>query len=255
MTKTIVTLVLRMARENPTWGYTRLEGALKNLGLRICPTSVRNILKRHGIEPAPDRRRKTSWRTFLKAHWESIAAADFFTIEVWTLGGLVTYYTVFVIELSTRQVHIGGSTPNPDTAFMKQVARTWTDHFDGFLLGKRFLIRDRDGKWVEGFTDMLENEGVDTVLCPPRAPNCNAYAERFIRSLKEECLDRMIFFGEESFRRALRNFVEHYHLERNHQGVGNELLVVSEVDEPSDGTVRRKERLGGLLNFYHRQAA
>lgn len=244
-----------MARENPTWGYSRIEGALKNLGLRICPTSVRNLLKQHGIGPAPERRGKTSWTTFLKAHWESIAAADFFTTEVWTRGGLVTYYTVFVIELSTRRVHVGGSSPNPDAAFMRQLARTWTDHFDGFLLGKRFLIRDRDGKWVQDFTNMLKGEGIETVLCPARAPNCNAYAERFIRSLKEECLDKMVFFGEESLRRALREFLAHYHLERNHQGVGNELPLKVDNTLTEEAGVRRRERLGGLLNFYYRRAA
>ena len=135
-----------MARENVSWGYDRIQGALANLGHIIAPNTVKNILKRHGIEPAPEREKRTSWKTFLKAHWDVMAATDFFTVEVWTPRGLVTYYVLVIIHLSTRSVHIAGVTTAPNGAYMKQVARNLTDVSDGFLLNKAFLIMDRDKK-------------------------------------------------------------------------------------------------------------
>ena len=140
----IVDLILRFAKQNPSWGYDRIQGGLANLGYHICDTTVGNVLKAHGIEPAPDRQRQTTWATFLKAHWDVLAAIDFTTIEVWTRGGLVTYYLLFVMELKTRRVHFAGCTPNPDQAWMKVNARNLTDSFDGFLLGKRYLLMDRE---------------------------------------------------------------------------------------------------------------
>jgi len=244
-----------MARENVSWGYDRIQGALDNLGHIIAPNTVKNILKRHGIEPAPEREKRTSWKAFLKAHWDVLVATDFFTVEVWMPRGLVTYYVLFIIHLSTRSVHIAGVTTAPNGAFMKQVARNLTDVSDGFLTDKAFLIMDRDTKYTDAFRGHLEREDVKPVLCPVRAPNCNAFAERFVRSIKEECLDRMIFVGEASLRRALREYVAHYHTERNHQGVGNRLLesldTVSSINDP----VYCRERLGGMLNFYYREAA
>ncbi len=174
------------------------------------------------MAPAPDR--PSSWRTFLAAHSSEIVGADFFTTEVWTRRGLVTYYTLFVIELGSRRVHIAGSTPNPDDAFMAQIARTLTDVVDGFLVGHRFLICDRDSKWSTQVRRMVEDGGVRVVRTPYHAPNCNAHAERFVRSIKEECLDRIVPLGERHLRRAIYEFVVHYHRERNHQGIGNELI-------------------------------
>ena len=251
----ITDLVLRMARENDSWGYDRIQGALANLGHSIAPNTVKNILKRHGIEPAPEREKRTSWNSFLKAHWDVMAATDFFTVEVWTPRGLVTYYVLFIIHLSTRSVHIAGVTTAPNGAYMKQVARNLTDVSDGFLLNSRYLIMDRDTKYTDDFRDHLDREGVKPVRCPVRAPNCNAFAERFVRSVKDECLDRMILFGEASLRRALRAYVVHYHTERNHQGVGNQLLEplarASSINDP----IYCRERLGGMLKFYYREAA
>ena len=251
----ITDLVLRMARENVSWGYDRIQGALANLGHIVAPNTVKNILKRHGIEPAPEREKRTSWTTFLKSHWDVMAATDFFTVEVWTPRGLVTYYVLFIIHLSTRSVHIAGVTTAPNGAYMKQMARNLTDVGDGFLLNSRYLIMDRDTKYTKEFRDYLDREGVKPVRCPARAPNCNAFAERFVRSIKEECLDRMILFGEASLRRVLRAYVIHYHSERNHQGVGNRLLeplaTVSLINEP----IQCRERLGGMLNYYYCEAA
>jgi putative transposase len=198
--KAISSLILRMATENPGWGYTRIQGALKNLGHDVARSTIAKVLKDNGIPPAPGR--PSSWRTFLRAHWGAIAGADFFTSEVWSPRGLITYYTLFVIDLRSRRVHVAGSTPTPDASFMAQAARRLTDAVDGFLADHRILICDRDAKWTRGFCRIVQGAGVRMVLTPVQAPNANAYAERFVRSIREECLDHLIFFGE---RRLLRS--------------------------------------------------
>src|SRR2546426_4763636 len=249
-------LVMRMAEENPTWGYRRIQGALANLGHHIDKLTVRNILRRHHIDPAPKRREGgMSWTQFIKMHWEVLAATDFFSVEVATWHGLVTYYVLVVMELNTRRVEIAGITPHPGAAFMQQCARQLTDHFDGFLLGKRYLIHDRDTKFTEVFDQLLRDSGVEPVVLPPRSPNLNAHCERFVRSIKEEVLSRMIFMGEASLRYALNQFLSHYHAERNHQGLGNELIAPEPEVGGQTGQVVRRERLGGLLSYYERQAA
>jgi transposase InsO family protein len=182
-----------------------------------------------------------------------IAAADFFTTEVWTHPGLVTYYTLFVLDLRTRRVHVAGSTPHPDDAFMVQAARCLTDAVDGFLVGYRALIFDRDRKWTQGFRRIMEGGGVRVVQTPIQAPNANAYAERFVRSIREECLDRLIVFGERRLRQAVEQFVAHYHAERNHQGLGNE-LIAPQSDQAGGTHLCCRERLGGLLRYYHHAA-
>jgi len=198
----IVALVLRMARENPSWGYDRIQGALANLGHVISNTCIGNILKAHGVDPAPDRKRQTTWKTFLQAHWDVLASIDFTTIEVWTKGGLVTFYLLFVMELATRRVIFAGSTTNPDEPWILQIARNVSDAEDGFLRDKKYLLMDRDAKFSEAFRDILEQTGVKAVRLPPRSPNLNPHLERFNRSIKEECLERMIFFGEKSLHRS-----------------------------------------------------
>ena len=249
-------LVVRMAEENPRWGYRRIQGALANLGYEIDAITVRNILRRHHIDPAP-RRRHTgmSWTQFLRLHWEVLAATDFFTVEVATWHGLVTYYVLVVMELSTRSVHIAGITPHPTDAFMAQCARQLSDPMDGFLLGKRYLIHDRDTKFLHGFDQILRASGVKPVVLPPRSPNLNAYCERFVRSIKEEALQQMIMIGEASLRSVIQSYLAHYHHERNHQGVGNQLIVADPSMEHQRGFVVRRKRLGGLLSYYHREAA
>ncbi len=159
------------------------------------------------------------------------------------------------MELSSRKVHIAGITPGPDGAFMMQVARNLTDPVDGFLLGKRFLILDRDKKFTAEFRDLIEHAGTDVIRLSYRSPNLNAYVERFVLSIKSECLDRMIFFGEQSLRRAIAEFIHHYHEERNHQGIGNALIEADERVGGLNGNMRCRKRLGGLLNYYHREAA
>ena len=237
-------LVRRMAEENPRWGYTRIQGALKNLGHRVGRSTIARILRANGIPPAPER--PTSWQTFLRAHWGAIAAADFFTTEVWTWHGLVTFYTVFVIDLASRRVQILGSTPHPDEAFMSQIVRNLALADAG---GCGVLICDRDAKWSESVRARLQDAGIRVIQTPYRAPNANAHAERFVRSIKEECLNRLIPIGERHHRRAVAEFVAHYHCERNHQGLANE-LIEGECAKGRLGRVRRHPRLGGLLNYY-----
>jgi transposase InsO family protein len=244
-------LIGRMATENPGWGYSRIQGALRNLDHRVARSTVAKVLKDHGIPPAPGR--PSSWRTFLRAHWGAIGGADFFRTEVWTTGGLRTYYTLFVLDLQSRRVQVVGSTPNPDAAFMVQAARRLTDAVDGFLAGHRVLICDRDGKFTDEFRELLEAAGVRVVLTPYQAPNANAHAERFVRSLREECLDRLILFGERHLIRALDQFTAHYHRERNHQGLGNRLIMPASRRRVG-ARVRCPERLGGLLRYYDRAA-
>jgi putative transposase len=244
-------LVVRMAAENPTWGYTRIQGARKNVGHRVGRSTIRRILKAAGLPPVPQR--PTSWPTFLRAHWGAIAGADFFTTDVWTWRGLVTYYTVFVIDLASRRVQILGSTPHPEALFMQQIVRTLMIAEDGVADTLNILICDRDRKWSGDVQRRLRDAGIRVVLIPERAPNANAYAERFVRSIKEECLDRLIAIRERHFRRAVAEYVEHSHEERNHQGLENRLISGPPVIKMTS-RVRRRPRLGGLLNFYERAA-
>ena len=249
-------LAVQMAEENATWGYRRIQGALANLGHSIDKSTVRNILRRHHLEPAPQRRKAgMSWAQFLKLHWDVLAATDFFTVEAATWHGLVTYYVLFVMELATRRVQIAGITPHPTAAFMQQCARQLTDPFDGFLLGKRYLLHDRDTKFTHAFDSLLKASGTEPVLLPPRSPNLNAHCERFVRSIKEEALDRMVMLGERSLYYAIEQYLAHYHTERNHQGLGNRLIVPESSVKSDSGQVRRRERLGGLLSFYDRDTA
>jgi putative transposase len=215
----IEALVLKIAEENRSWGYRRIQGALPNLGHEIARSTIAAILERHGLEPAPERVRKTTWKDFLTRHWELIVAADFFTVEAWTKRGLQRFLVLFFIELSTRGVVVAGIACRVNGLWMAQVGRNLTDPIDGILAGKRYLIHDRDPMFTEDFLAILASAGVQSVKLPPKSPNLNAFAERFVRSVKESCLDHLILFGERSVRTAIHEFVEHYHHERNHQGL------------------------------------
>jgi transposase InsO family protein len=248
-------VVVRLAQENRDWGYRRILGAMSNLGHSLARGTIANILKRHGIEPAPERTRKTTWKEFLTQHWELIVAADFFTIEVWTTKGLQRFIVLFFIEVSTRRVQIAGISAVANGLWMNQIARNLTDSVDGLLTGKRYLIHDRDPLFTAEFLRILADSGVKLVKLPPRSPNLNAYAERFVRTIKESCLDRMILFGEDALRKSVQEFTAHYHVERNHQGLGNRLILPDSAHVGTTGEIRRRERLGGMLNYYYREAA
>jgi transposase InsO family protein len=253
--QSIAALVARIAVENPSWGYTRIQGALSNLGHKVGRGTIARILKDNGVEPAPQRGQRTPWSTFLKAHRECVAATDFFTVEVCTLRGLVTYYVLFFIDISSRAVNIAGVTAHPDSRWMTQIARNVTDLNDGFLRGKRYLILDRDTKYCDAFRTTISREDIEVIRLPPRSPNLNAFAERFVRSIKSECLNRMIFFGQSSLQHAISHFMAHYHVERNHQGLGNRLVRPTSIRTPPHHPIRRQQRLGGLLSYYYRAAA
>jgi putative transposase len=250
---TVADLVVRMATENPGWGYTRIRGALYNIGHDIGRNTIKRVLTDAGLEPAPERGRAPSWKTFLKAHWGAIAAIDFFAVEVVTLTGLVRYFVLFVIDVRSRRVQIVGLTHHLSSAWMAQIARNLTDSADGFLRDARYLIHDRDPMFTRQFLAILKAAGVQPFKLPARSPNLNAYAERWVRKIRQECLRRIIPLGEAHLRHTLREFVEHYERERNHQGVDNRLLVATPMND--QGPVERRERLGGTLNFYYRQAA
>ena len=248
-------LIVRMAEENRSWGYDRVVGALANLGHEVSDQTVGNVLRRHGLPPAPARKHTTTWAAFIRAHLAVLAGTDFFTVEVLTLRGLVTHYVLFFIHLESRKVDIAGITVHPNEQWMRQMARNVTMEGCGTLRDCRYLLHDRDTKYTISFRAIIESGQVKTLPLPARSPNLNAYAERWVRSVKEECLSKIILFGERSLRRALNEYVTHYHAERNHQGKSNVLLFRRVTQTRLEEPVRCRERLGGLLNYYHQEAA
>jgi putative transposase len=247
-------LVVRLAKENTSWGYTRLRDVIFTLGHEIGRTTVRRILAEDGIEPAPERRKHMPWVTFLRAHWGAIAAMDFFKAEVMTLTGPVRYTVLVVMDLKTRGVQVAGIVREAYEEWMIQIVRHLTDAVDGFLIGKTYVIMDRDPVFTARVRDMLSHAGATPVRLPRRSPNLNAFIERFIRSIKEECLDRVIPLGEAHLRELIREYVLHYHIERPHQGIDGRFIQPAD-DHAADGPLVRRERLGGLLNYYYREAA
>jgi hypothetical protein len=241
-----------MARENIGWGYDRIVGALSNLGYRISDQTVGNILKRHGIAPAPKRSQNTTWKEFIRSHMAVLAGIDFFTVEVLTWRGLLTYYVLFFIHLESRRVSLAGMTRHPDQAWMQQMARNATDESWGYLNQRRYALHDRDTKFCPLFRATLNSGGIQPIQLPARSPNLNAFAERWVRSAKQECLSKLILFGEASLRRALTEFIDHFHAERNHQGKGNVLLFPCHAagQNRQGSCMRGRERLGGLLKYY-----
>jgi transposase InsO family protein len=244
-----------VASENRDWGYGRIPGALANLGYEISDQTVGNVMQRHGLPPAPERKRTATWAAFIRTHQALLAGTDFFTAEVLTLRGLVTYYVLFFIHLESRRVDIAGITVRPDERWMKQIARNATMEGCGVLRDCRYLLHDRDTKFTQSFRAIIASDRIKPLALPARSPNLNAYAERWVRSVKEECLSKVILFGERSLRRALSDYVDHFHAERNHQGKGNILLFPRDTDRYRGGPVRCRERLGGLLRYYYQEAA
>ena len=233
-----------MASENRSWGYTRIRGALWNLGHDLGRNTIKRILVDAGLEPAPERGKGTSWKTFLKAHWGAIAATDFFTVEGVTSTGLVRYFVLFVIDLKSRRVHIAGIAHEVYGKWTEQVARSLTAPSDGFLRSACYLIHDRDPLFTRRFAEILKASGVRTVRLPARSPNLNAFTERFIRSIRQECLRKVIPLGERHLRAIVAEYVEHYG-ERDHQGLGNRLITPQTSDRGALGLVKCRERLGG----------
>jgi transposase InsO family protein len=251
-------LVIRLAQENLGWGYTKIRDALRNLKIEVGRSKVANIWAEAGIEPVPERTRKRTWKRFIRSHWETLDACDFFAVEAFGIFGTVRIMVFFVVELRTRAVHIAGIRINPDGAWMSQIARNLVDPEDGFLRNASHLIHDRDPLFTKAWSALLNSSGVKSVRIPASSPNCNPHAERFVRTIRTECLDHFVIFGERCLRELLREFVTHYHGERFHQGLGGRLVVprvVSDNDNAVTDTVQCRSRLGGLLNYYHREAA
>src|SRR6266540_3570921 len=244
-------LVVRLARENPRWGYQRIAGELNKLSLRVSPSTVRRLLGKAGLGPAP-RRPGPSWREFLRAQAASVVACDFFCVETALLR---RYYVLFFIELQTRRVHLAGVTANPDGRWVTQQARNLS--LSGALDDARFLIRDRDRKFVAGFDEVFRTDGVKVIQTPFRAPQANAHAERFVRTARTECLDWLLILGQRQLDRALRAYVDHYNTERPHRALGRQppIAIRPPTPPPPQATIQRRDRLGGLLREYHPAAA
>jgi putative transposase len=243
-------LVLRFARENPRWGYPRIAGELLKLGLRVSPSTVRRLLLAAGLEPAP-RRAGPSWRDFLRQQAASMLACDFFTVETISLR---RFYVLFFIELGSRRVHLAGCTTNPSGAWVAQQARNLS--FTGLFERMRFLIHDRDSKFTAAFDEVFRSEGIKVIHTPIRAPQANAYAERFVRSIRAECLDWLLILGRRHLERVLRVYTAHYNRERPHRGLA--LLPpepANAAGPPTAGKIERRDRLGGLIHEYYRAAA
>ena len=243
-------LVLRLARENPRWGHRRIHGELAKLGFRVSPTSIRRLLAQARMEPAP-RRGGPSWREFLRAQAASIVACDFFTVESVCVR---RYYALFFIAHASRRVWLAGCTTNPTGAWLTQQARNLgLDYADG---GIRFLIRDRDSKYSGPSDEVFRSEGIRIVKTPVRAPKANAIAERFVRTVRAECLDWLLILNRRHLEHVLRVYVDHYNTQRPHRALE---LRPPQPDErrgePSEGDIRRRDRLGGLIHEYYRAAA
>jgi len=244
--------VLRLARENPRWGYQRIAGELNALGVGVSATTVRKILRQAGLGPAGERA-GLSWRAFLRAQAASMLAVDFFTVETVSLRRL---YVLFFIELGSRRVHVVGCTANPTGAWVSQQARqlAWTlqERRSTF----RFLIRDRDSKYTRAFDAVFASEGITVVKTPVRAPKANAFAERFVRTVRSECLDWLLIVNRRQLERVLRVFVCHYNTHRPHRSLNlapperSEQRLVLAVRQPTIA-IERRDRLGGLIHEYH----
>jgi len=249
----IVILVIRFKEENPRWGYQKITEQVVYLGYNISTSTVKNILIENGYDPEPDLTVKTTWWEFIKSHWDVLAACDFFTVELLVGRKLIRCTLFFVIKLSARKVFFAPIKPQPDGDYMKQAAKILTDYEDGFLKGKRYLIHDRDPLYTSEFHSILKSTGVKPVKLPPRSPDLNPYAERFVKSAKEECLNHLVLASVKQLEYAVNQYCEYYHHERIHQSLGRIIEPIHKTNE--DAEIVCIERLGGLLKSYHRLAA
>jgi len=250
----VVDLIIRFKQENPRWGYKKIRDQVVYLGYNICKSSVKNILIEHGYDPEPDLTVRSTWHGFIKSHWDVLAACDFFTVELLVGHRLVRCTLFFVMELATRKVFFAPIKPQPDGKYMRQVVRILTDSEDGFLYGKRYLIHDRDPLYrTEGFHATLRSSSIEPVKLPACSPDLNCYAERFVKSIKTECLDHLILSSVKQLEYVIEQYCAYYHHERIHQSLNRIIEPKHSIGERAD--IVCVERLGGLLKSYHRLAA
>lgn len=248
-------LVCRVAIDNPTWGYDRLADQLGELGITISDTTVGTILREHHLGTAPERsRHRRRWRAFIAAHWPSIASCDFLSVPVGFFFNRHTCRVLLVMHLASRRVHSALVHPHPDGVIMANVARNLTMDTIGFLSanGIRYLIRDRDLQFPPAFDRILTDAGITVIQTPVKAPNANAHIERFNGSIRRECLDHLTFLGEAALRHTVNVYLDHYHRERVHQGIGHRIIEPRPSAGQKTGRIRRRTELGGLLSFYER---
>jgi putative transposase len=250
-------LILCLARGNPSWGYQRIVGELRKLGSGVSVTSVRNILASAGVSPAPQRDRQ-SWRRFLRAHGESILACDFFTVDTIWLRRL---YVLVFLSIGSRRIEYFACTSKPDTEWMLQQARNLLMELDDRGRQVRFLIHDRDAKFPRAFDALLATEDIKVIRTPVRAPNANAHMERWVGSVRRECLDRLLIFGRRQLEHVLRVYVKHYNRRRPHRALdlkphdtGPSSSVAGGL-QPQALHVHRRDLLGGLIHKYELAAA
>lgn len=250
----IVDLVIRLKQEDPRWGYKKIRDKVIYLGYNICKSSVKNILIENGYDPEPDLTVRSNWHEFIKSHWDVLAACDFFTVELLVCHRLVRCTLFFVMELSTRKVFFAPIKLQPDGKYMRQVVRVLRDSEDGFLHGKQYLIHDRDLLYkTEGFHETLRSSNIEPVKLPSRSPDLNCFAERFVKSIRYECLDHLILSSVHHLEYVIEQYCNYYHHERIHQGVGRIIEPKHAIDDMAE--IVCIERWWGLLKSYHRLAA
>jgi putative transposase len=247
-----VELICRLARENPRWGYLRVVGELKKLGVCVSKTSVAAVLRRNGLPPAP-RRKGPTWSQFLSAQAKGIVATDFFHLDTVLLR---RYYVLFVIETHSRVVHILGVTANPNGPWVTQVARNFASELEDSGRKFRFLVRDRDAKFTRNFDEVFASIGVETIRTPVRSPRANAFAERFVRTIRQECLDHQLVISRRHLESVLGEYVRHYNQARPHRGLNLGLPIPRSLPFPpvDHGAVTRRDILGGIIHEYDRAA-
>jgi transposase InsO family protein len=245
-------LVVRLAKENGTWGYRRIQGELKHLGIAIAPSTVWSILQEAGIDPAP-RRAGMSWKGFLRSQAEGIIACDFVAVDT---AFLRRFYALLFIEIATRRVHLAGVTSNPNASWVTQQARNLVARWG--TVPFRFLIRDRDAKYVSAFDEIFLTEGLRIVRTPIKAPKANAFAERFVGTLRRECLDRILILGRGHLEFVLRSYIEHFNGHRPHRALEMQPPAPRHPPTPHDDSrtrVLKRDVLGGLIHEYERERA
>ena len=241
--------IIDIAKDNKHLGTRKLFGFMKYLGIKVSPSSISRILKEHGIEPCPDRPEKTTWNEFVKTHWDTLVAIDFFHTEIYTMGGLVRYMVLFAIDYKTRKVEIAGIIPQAHKDWMKQMARNLSDPFDGFLKDKKYLIMDRDPLFCKDFIMILKAGGIKCRKITAACPDMNPVAERYVRTIKSESVNRMLIFGEKHLRHIVSEYVDYYNHSRPHQSLDQDMI---EPLPQGEGEIECHEHLGGLLKSYRR---